>query len=63
MTLAQKIVVSSVLPITEILVIEDHKLHNTFLQVTFRSKACKSQLVTKLTLILIEGPENATRER
>jgi hypothetical protein len=36
-TLAQEIVVGSVLPITEILVIEDLKLHCTFLHVAFRS--------------------------
>jgi hypothetical protein len=34
-TLAQKIVASSVLPVTEILTLEDHKLNNTFLHVTF----------------------------
>jgi hypothetical protein len=39
MTLAQKIVVGSVLPITEILAIEDHKLDNTFLYVPFRSQS------------------------
>jgi hypothetical protein len=37
MTLAQDIVASSVLPITEILTIEDHKLNNTFLHIAFRS--------------------------
>jgi hypothetical protein len=36
-TLAQKIVVSSVFPEIEILVIEDHKLNNTFLHVAFGS--------------------------
>jgi hypothetical protein len=35
--LAQEIVASSVFLVTEILVIEDHKLNNTFLQVAFRS--------------------------
>jgi inner membrane protein involved in colicin E2 resistance len=39
MTLAQKIVASSVLPITEIIAIEDHKVNNTFLHVTFRSQS------------------------
>jgi hypothetical protein len=38
-TLAQKIVVSSVFPITEILTIENDKLHSTFLQVTFGSQS------------------------
>jgi hypothetical protein len=38
-TLAQKIVASSVLPITEILVIEDHELDNTFLNVAFGSQS------------------------
>jgi hypothetical protein len=37
-TLAQEIVVSSVLPITEILDIENHKLNITFLHVAFRSQ-------------------------
>jgi hypothetical protein len=35
-TLAQKIVVSSVFPVTEILNLENHKLDDTFLQVVFR---------------------------
>jgi hypothetical protein len=38
-TLAQKIIASSVFSVTEILVIEDHKLNNTFLHVTFRSQS------------------------
>jgi hypothetical protein len=38
-TLAQKIVVSSVFPVTKILIIEYHKLNNTFLHVAFRSKS------------------------
>jgi hypothetical protein len=37
--LTQKIVVSSVLSITEMLTIEGHKLHNTFLHVTFGSQS------------------------
>jgi hypothetical protein len=37
-TLAQKIVVSSVFPVTEILGIEDHKLNNTFLHAAFGSQ-------------------------
>jgi hypothetical protein len=36
--MAQKIVVGSVLLITEILIIEDHMLHNTFLHVAFGSQ-------------------------
>jgi hypothetical protein len=39
MTLAQKIVVSSVFPVTEILAIEYHKLHSTFLHVAFGSQS------------------------
>jgi hypothetical protein len=35
----QKIVASSVLPITEVLIIEDHKLHNIFLHVAFGSQS------------------------
>jgi hypothetical protein len=38
-TLTQKIVVSSVFSVTEILVIEDHKLNNTFLHVVFESQS------------------------
>jgi hypothetical protein len=37
-TLAQKIVVSSVLPITEIFAIENDKLYITFLHVAFESQ-------------------------
>jgi hypothetical protein len=39
MTLAQEIVASSVLPTTEILTIENHKLNNTFLHVAFKSQS------------------------
>jgi hypothetical protein len=38
-TLSQKIVASSVFLVTEILVIEDHKLNSTFLHVAFRSQS------------------------
>jgi hypothetical protein len=38
-TLAQKIVSSSVFPVTEILAIENHKLNNTVLHVTFGSQS------------------------
>jgi hypothetical protein len=38
-TLAQKIVASSVFSVTETLVIEDHKLNNTFFHVAFRSQS------------------------
>jgi hypothetical protein len=38
-TLAQEIVVGSVLPVTEILAIEDHKLNITFLHIAFRSQS------------------------
>jgi hypothetical protein len=38
-TLTQEIVAGSVLPITEILTIEDHKFNNTFLHVAFRSQS------------------------
>jgi hypothetical protein len=37
-TLAQKIVVSSVFSVTEILAIEDHKLNITFLHIAFGSQ-------------------------
>jgi hypothetical protein len=37
--LDQEIVAGSVLPITEILEIEDHKLNSTFLHVAFRSQS------------------------
>jgi hypothetical protein len=39
MVLAQEIVAGSVLPITEFLAIEDHKLNITFLHVAFRSQS------------------------
>jgi hypothetical protein len=39
MALAQEIVAGSILPITEILAIEDHKLNNTFLPFAFRSQS------------------------
>jgi hypothetical protein len=38
-TLTQKIVASSVLPITEIITIENDKLHSTFLHVAFGSQS------------------------
>jgi hypothetical protein len=38
-TLAQKIVASLVFSVTKILAIEDHKLNNTFLHVTFGSQS------------------------
>jgi hypothetical protein len=38
-TLAQEIVASSVLPITEVLVIKDHKLYGTLLHVAFGSQS------------------------
>jgi hypothetical protein len=39
MTLAQKIVEGSVLPITEIITIEGHKLDSTFLHIAFGSQS------------------------
>jgi hypothetical protein len=59
--MTQKIVVSLVLPITEILVIENDKLNSTFSMSPSGYKACKNQLVIKPTLIIIEGPEKTTR--
>jgi hypothetical protein len=38
-TLAQKIVVSSILPITKILAIENDKLNNTFLHIAFGTQS------------------------
>jgi hypothetical protein len=38
-TLAQKIVASSIFPVTKILATEDYKLHNTFLHVAFGSQS------------------------
>jgi hypothetical protein len=37
--LAQKIVVSSIFLITKIIIIKDHKLHNIFLHIVFRSQS------------------------
>jgi hypothetical protein len=39
MILAQKIVVSSILPIIKILIIKNDKLNNTFLQIDFGSQS------------------------
>jgi hypothetical protein len=39
MTLAQKIVASSVFPVTKILAIEDHKLNSSFLHIAFMSQS------------------------
>jgi hypothetical protein len=39
MALAQEIIAGSVLPITEIITIENDKLHNTFLHVAFGSQS------------------------
>jgi hypothetical protein len=52
--LAQEIVAGSVFPITEIFIIENDKVHNTFLHVVFGSQSMLTQLVTKPDLILIE---------
>jgi hypothetical protein len=39
MTFAQEIVASSIFPVTEILIIEDHELYGTFLHVAFGSQS------------------------
>jgi hypothetical protein len=52
-TLTQEIVVSSVFPITEIIVIKNHQLDNTFLYVAFRS-----QSLLKLTGDQIDSDTN-----
>jgi hypothetical protein len=38
-TLTQKIIVSLIFPVTEILAIEDHKLNSNFLHVAFGSQS------------------------
>jgi hypothetical protein len=58
--LAQKIVVSSVFPVTKIITIENNKIHITFLHITFGSQGLLKQLMTKPDLIPIEGPKKAT---
>jgi hypothetical protein len=60
-SLTQKIDASSVLPITEILVIEDHKLDNTFLHVAFRSQSLLNPISDQTDSDTIEGPEKATK--
>jgi hypothetical protein len=60
MTLPQEIVASLIFLITEILVIEDHNLDNTFLYVAFESQSLLKP--TRLTLIPIKGPDKTTRE-
>jgi hypothetical protein len=59
--LPQKIVVSSVLPITENLTIENDKLHSTFLRVAFGSQSLLKPTSDQTALIPIEEPEKATR--
>jgi hypothetical protein len=39
MTLTQEIVASSIFPVIEILVIENHQLDSTFLYIAFRSQS------------------------
>jgi hypothetical protein len=55
-TLAQKIVVSSVFPVTEIVAIENHKFYCTFLSVVFGSqsllKLTSDQVGEKLELLI-----------
>jgi hypothetical protein len=60
-TMAQKIVTSSILPITKILVIENDKLRSTFLHVAFGSQSMLNLTSDQPPLIPIEGPEKATR--
>jgi hypothetical protein len=55
--LAQEIVASLVFPITEILVIEDNELHNTFLLVAFGS-----QSLLRITSDLIGSDTNRRTE-
>jgi hypothetical protein len=55
------IVASSVLPITEIFAIEDHKLDNTFLHVAFRSQSLLNPISDQTGSDTIEGPEKATK--
>jgi hypothetical protein len=59
--MTQEIVAGSVLPITEILAIGDHKLNNTFLHVAFRSQRLLKPTGDQTGLISIEGPEKVTR--
>jgi hypothetical protein len=49
MTLAQRIVAGLILPITGILVIEDHKLDNTFLHVVFRLQSLLKPISDKIS--------------
>jgi hypothetical protein len=60
-SLTQEIVASSVLPITEILTIENDKLHSIFLYVAFRSQSLLKLTGDQIALISIGGPEKATR--
>jgi hypothetical protein len=60
-TLAQKIVTSSIFLVTEILVIEEHKLNNTFLHVAFMSQSLLKPTADQTGSVPIEGPEKATR--
>jgi hypothetical protein len=60
-TLTQKIVVSSVLPLIEIITIKEHKLDSTFLHVIFGSQSLLNQQVIKPALISSEGAEKVIR--
>jgi hypothetical protein len=60
-TLAQEIVASSVLPITEIIAIENYKLNITFHHVAFRSQSLLKSTGDQTALIPIERPEKAAR--
>jgi hypothetical protein len=60
-TLAQKIIVNSVFPVTKILAIEDHKLYNTFLHIAFGSQSLLKPTSDQTSSDTNEGLEKATR--
>jgi hypothetical protein len=59
--LTQEIVVSSVLPITKIIIIEDCKLNNIFLHVAFESQSLLKLTGNQTGSDTIEGPKKAIR--
>jgi hypothetical protein len=49
MTLAQEIIASLIFSVTEILVIEDHKLYGTFLPVAFGSESMLKPTIDQMS--------------
>jgi hypothetical protein len=59
--MTQEVVESLVFLINETLAIENHKLYDTFFHVAFRSQSLLRTLNDLITLIVIKGPDKATK--